>query len=55
MRRMWRFLWSHKAEAVEIAGYAAAVVGVALVYVPAAVILGGVCAIWIAQGIEVNK
>lgn len=55
MRRLGRFLRSHKAEVVEIAGYAAAVAGVALMYLPAAIVLGGVCAIWIAQGIEVNK
>lgn len=45
-------LRAHRANLIELAGFAAVVAGVALVYVPAALIVAGLCIVFIAQGVS---
>ena len=45
-------LRAHRASLLEIAGLAGIALGAALVYLPAGLIVGGACAVFVAQGVD---
>lgn len=50
-----KFFRAHKATAIELVGYIAVAVGFGLVALPLGVIVAGACAVWVAQGLEVES